>query len=325
MKTFISILAIITIAFFINSCKDDGGLFNSPATQTDGNGLSFSGSATYIADTAQGPNDVTRRAYTNSANCTLMGEAEGYMDYVITSFNPSTGAGTVANGTAVLIDKSNGHKLYVINVSGSFQYYPDGHMTSTFAGDISGGTGRFVNASGTIEYEATVQSNGSGTVTWTGQLGHGKPFGGELIGTIYPQSWNCGGGAGQFGRTGDGEGTLQHLDNTTAALEFCVQYTQYNDGWVVNKSGATNTLTAENGDKVYLLVTGGTFKNTGQIVMYEGTPHVKVDGLYSFDIVGGTGRFTNASGKIHSVGYALMSGLNEESHAFATWYGSWDY
>jgi hypothetical protein len=326
MKTIITLIAVALIAFFYSSCNDEGSFINLPENQTARTELSFSGSATYTADTAQGPNDATRRAYTNDGSCTLIGDAEGYMDYVITGFNPSTGSGTIANGTGVLIDQSNGHKLYVINVAGSFQYYPDGHMTSTFSGDISGGTGRFVNASGSIEYQATVQADNSGVVTWTGQLGHGKPFGGELIGTLYPQSWNCGGGAGQFGRIGDGEGTLQHLANTSAALEFCVQYTPYNDGWVVNKgSNAVNTLTAENGDMVYLEVTGGTFKNTGQIVIYEGTPHAKVDGLYSFNIVGGTGRFANATGKIHSVGYALMSGLGDEAHAFSTWYGSWTY
>ena len=133
------------------------------------------------------------------------------------------------------------------------------------------------------------------------------PLKGSLEGITSPQAWNCGGTT--FGRYADGNGNLTHLGNSYAEFEYCVLYTSQTGGLIVPKEGRVNYIQAADGDRLYLVITDGTFQVAGTME-YNGVTYIKTLGYMNANITGGTGRFVNASGTTQIIAVNLLDLVN---------------
>jgi len=122
------------------------------------------------------------------------------------------------------------------------------------------------------------------------------PFNGSLSGVAI----SIGGGPGPFDpikKLNTFSGNALHTGKYNCALKYWIQLTSISGGVLYGIEGTDGVLTAANGDKVW-------FDNTsGAWTFREGNPFVPgmVDGTIHADVVGGTGRFANATGYIDAV------------------------
>jgi hypothetical protein len=87
--------------------------------------------------------------------------------------------------------------------------------------------------------------------------------------------------------TSQGTGTVSHLGKTTFTLNFTVLPT----GPTTVTNSGTGTLVAANGDQVFV-----TFTGSGTVPSLIPTVGQNIDATLVSTIVGGTGRFSDASG-----------------------------
>ena len=87
-------------------------------------------------------------------------------------------------------------------------------------------------------------------------------------------------------------GNSSHLGKGTADFRYCVMYTSTTGGIIIN-SGIHSILTAANGDELWMDFVSGSFQITEWIEPpYVCVVEATIDGV----VVGGTGRFADATG-----------------------------
>jgi hypothetical protein len=302
MKNLISVLNLITIAFFVSGCSDTGSIFNSPVNQPDKMVFTISGSADGLTTAPYGT-DKPYRHFEGDGTSAPGGQSHVILDYWALPVTPTSGNAGFGNG--VLITE-NGDKLFVVNVRGMYVIDPVSHVvTCDTYFDIAGGTGDYDNVIGLIHLTATINQDRTTHGEWTGTFSHARPISGEftaLNGTV--QNPSC--SAGYTRRHAEGNGTVMHLGSCFAVTEHCVNFTT---GVITNGSGQ---LKANNGDQINVTY-------DGFVVPIPGTNTAAVKMFCT--VTGGTGKYANAEG------YFLLTAVQEmpEGAASCTFDGAIDY
>lgn len=302
MKTLISILILITIAFFVSGCSDTGSIFNSPVNQPDKMEFTISGSVDGLTLAPYGMDKPYRHFEGDGIN-SPGGQCHVIMDYWAIPTSPTTG--NAGFGNAELITET-GDKIFGINIRGTYVIDPVNHIVSCEVYfDLAGGTGDYDNIIGLVHVTVTITGDRTTHAEWTGTYRHARPFSGEFIGNnVTVQNPSC--SAGYTRRRAEGNGTALHLGSCFAATEHCINFTT---GVIKDGDGY---LRANNGDQInatwdgYALPIPGT--NTAAVKLF-----VTLDG--------GTGKYSN------SHGYLLLTGtqIMPEGTVSVTFDGVLDY
>jgi hypothetical protein len=153
MKKVILVLALFAIAFAFSGCSDSSitGL-EQPNQVTDKSPVPFKGKwegMTYMTG-------VFTRLIECQGNCTHLGLFDAVVTYDVTYTDPEHPeyGGGIQNGVATMT-AANGDKLYLENLTGTWGFISNVNPMVGFSCtcDINGGTGRFLNATGSFTGE----------------------------------------------------------------------------------------------------------------------------------------------------------------------------
>jgi hypothetical protein len=156
MKTIILILALLTAALMINGCSDTGFITTTDNQMSDQKAVPFKGNWEGLAATVDPNVYPVGKIVTCKGNSTHLGLFDAVVNYKIT-YNyppPYTSGGSIIDGTAEMVS-ANGDKVFLDEMEGYWWFTSSSSVEFNAGGVIAGGTGRFVNATGTW--------NGSGT------------------------------------------------------------------------------------------------------------------------------------------------------------------
>ncbi|MFO7526866.1 MAG: hypothetical protein R6W68_15540 [Ignavibacteriaceae bacterium] len=269
---------LVLFAFFLvlMGCQKEDSILNSPGDQLDKKVFTFSGSAEGFTEMPYGAGNPFRRF--EGEGQSNIGDFEVYIDYIMTSLDPTTGTGTsgFANGELTFPD---GSKMHAINGQGTFAIVG---TTVTFSATavLAGGTGDYDNIMGTLSFSGTIdQTNRATEVEWAGSFTRNRPVEGNMTAENITVTGSC--NPGFVRRNAAGYGNASHFGKCFAELEHCISFTT---GIVTDGTGS---LTAPNGDKIYVAY-------DGYALPIPGTSNAAVSLFCT--ITGGEGKFEDASG-----------------------------
>jgi hypothetical protein len=273
MKKLIVLLAVFLI---IPGCQKEDNILNPTGDQLDKKVFTFSGSAEGFTVFPYGEQNPFRR-FEGEGQSTL-GDVDVFIDYIMTSFDPSTGTGTSGFGSGEVI-MPNGSKMYAIHGQGAFSI-AGSIVTFSATAVLAGGTGDYDNIMGTLSYSGTIdQTNRATQVEWTGSFTREKPIECAMTAENVTVTGSC--QPGFVRRNAAGYGNANHFGKCFAELEHCISFTT---GIITDGAGS---LTAPNGDKIFVDYYGYALPipstNTAAVTMF-------------CTIAGGEGKFENASG-----------------------------
>jgi hypothetical protein len=146
------------------------------------------------------------------------------------------------------------------------------------------------------------------------------PFKGDINGVAI----SIGGGPGPFDpikKLNTFSGNASHTGKFNCELKYWIQLTSLSGGVLYGIEGIDGILTAANGDKIWFENTSGawTFRN--------GNPFEPgmVDGTIHANVVGGTGRFSGATGYIDAVVVQEYDPLADPTPTTGNWTGKIKY
>ena len=176
MKSFI-LMIIGSLLFFLSGCSDPGHNISPVSSQVDEAAMAkdpvpFKGKKSGFSDNGETSSCSTgwiSKYFEGQGNSTQLGLLNMRADYCI--LITSAQGGLIDNVEAVLTT-ANGDRLY-LTFSGTitFDTYPPTSATLEASGTVSGGTGRFENATGTFEgigIQDLTQRPTPLSMTWTG-------------------------------------------------------------------------------------------------------------------------------------------------------------
>lgn len=168
MKKLMFLLVLVAIGFMFSGCSDMNQDIMS--ANTDKIPVPLKGQADGTVESGNGY--PVPKSFEGTGNSSHTGNCFCEMDYFITYTDPEIPYyGLVLNGNGILT-AANGDKFFVENAEGSWYVDVETYIVYfTLTGDINGGTGRFSDASGIIDYTGTQDYVTSDThVEWTGQI-----------------------------------------------------------------------------------------------------------------------------------------------------------
>lgn len=175
MKKLALFAVLLTAAFLLFGCQDSS-ITGSEPLMTDNEFVPFKGNLEGVAVTSGYAYPVPK-LLTVEGNATHTGKFSAVVNYFITynNFNQPTG-GDILGGTGTLI-AADGDEIHLSNVYGAWEFESPTNIFFTLNSDISGGTGRFLGATG--EFSGTGSqiydqySDPTPTVySWTGTISY---------------------------------------------------------------------------------------------------------------------------------------------------------
>lgn len=149
MKTLMLLIVLLTFTVLYTGCKE----MNSDITSPDSNSTSeikrpFKGDFEAIAITVGFEPPYTMfKKMTGEGNSTHLGKFTFEVNYTVI---PTTQyGGIIINGNGFML-ASNGDKVNLIGMTGDWSFSSATEVIFTLNGSIGGGTGRFLNATGSF-------------------------------------------------------------------------------------------------------------------------------------------------------------------------------
>ncbi len=269
-------VVLLVVFLIFQGCQKEDSILNSPVS-----GLykvtNLTGSADGFTTNPFGPSAPYRHMEATGQS-TPGGDIQLIMDYLVTTFIPPNGTSGFGSGELIT---ANGDKLFAIKGVGTFSI---SGTTVTFSATsvLAGGTGDYDNVQGTLNYWGTLdQLTGATHVEWTGTFSREKPFGCSFTAENVTVTGSCSPGFER--RHAEGYGNVLHCGKSLAIVEHCINFST---GILVDGEGS---LEAANGDKLSIAY-------DGYAVPIPGTNKAAVNMFGT--IVGGEGKFENASGYV---------------------------
>lgn len=152
MKKLMFLLVLVAIGFMFSGCSDMNQDIMS--SNTDKVPVPFKGNWEGMAYVT----GLYTRYITCQGNSTHLGLFNAEVNYVITYNDPQHPeyGGAIVSGSAEMI-AANGDKVYLGNLTGTWGFVSNVNpmISFTINGDVAGGTGRFEDATGSLEGSGT--------------------------------------------------------------------------------------------------------------------------------------------------------------------------
>jgi hypothetical protein len=305
MKIYLSIIACLVL--FLAGCQKQENPINS---QDDFISLdkravpikvTFDGLATIsLPPTSECGPMLPASVINGEGNCSQMGSFTSISVACIVPDAVIQGKGTFINGTHT-VTGANGHQMFA-EWHGTYETdIPNNIVYYVLDMTITGGTGKFTCATGSLLINATAPYNGPAAPKEVHASGEGsiefknlKPFSGKLEGSSdQSSSYSC--GTGFTARLCEVEGNT-NLGYSEAILEHCSIVTSMEGGLIKN---GTATLSTPDGDIFFSYET--------EFVFDQYPPNYAYFPNMACKITGGTGKYLNVQGSVLGGGIQTLT------------------
>jgi hypothetical protein len=305
MKTFLSILALTLL--FLAGCQkneipvnpqDDLSLNkNAVPMKITFDGLALIG----MPPTPECGNMLPRTTINGEGNCTHLGKFTSLSVACIVPDGTIPTNGTFINGTHI-VTAANGEKMFS-EWTGSYETdVPNDIVHYVFNMTITGGTGKFTGAEGTMSFTASAPYGGPAAPKQAHAEGQGyieyknlKPFIGKVVGySDVSTTYACSPGALAKFCVLEGNTNLGYSD---AFLEHCNLVTGMDGGLLLNGTG---TLTTPDGEL-------HCSYDKQKFIFDQYPPTTATFPDFYAEIIGGTGKYLNAKGTMIASGVQTLT------------------
>jgi hypothetical protein len=150
MKTLMSLIVILTLAILYNGCSEMNSDITSPEVNKPANlNVPFKGNFEGIAVTSGGIPEfyIMYKKLTGDGNSTHLGKFTFEVNYTVQV--TSAYGGVIYGGSGYMV-AANGDKVNLTGLTGEWGFTSATEVAFTLNGNVSGGTGKFLNATGSF-------------------------------------------------------------------------------------------------------------------------------------------------------------------------------